>query len=906
MLVSDTVTSPPGYEVLRRIGRGGMGEVFHAVRLAAGGFRKDVALKRLSVDQAVDGKAVQRFLQEARVSARLEHPHLVRVHDLVEHGGVHFMVMELLRGKTLLELARWLQARGEPVPWQPFVGAAIEALDGLAYAHALADEHGRPLGLVHRDLTPRNLFVCEDGVVKVLDFGIVKLQQGASAYTTAGNLAGTIEFLSPELARAGAVDARSDLYQLGASLLFCLTGSSPHGEGSALELLNRALSGTPQRLDALRPDLPRDVVDVVMKALEPDPAARFSDAKAMQAALRVVLATSSGARSLRSLVQECLGANPDAGPAPLPIVAAERQTTPLRAPEPEASLAPTVGSPQRVSRRSALTTAAVAALAAGAGVFGGRLLRGPAPLPPRWQRRTFRRGSVHQARFAPDSRGFIVSATWGDDAPNLWLSTPDSPEARELGAPGQELLSVSKTGALALLDDVQPLYGFARKGTLSRAALAGGAPRAELEGVQAADFAPDGSLLVLRWEDDVSKLELPAGTVLAQTSSGWFSEPRVSPAGDRIAVLEHDGRYDDRGRLVVFDRAGKRQWSSEEFLTAKGLAWAPSGRAVWLTASRDDNTRALWSLAEGREPRLVTRAPVTLTLVDVDGQGRALVARETSDLSVSFARDGVVERDLAWFDASFAMGLSDDASLALINEGGGDATAGDYGAYLRSTDGKPPVRLASGHAAALSPDGRQALVIASTWNQVVLVPAGAGTSTVLLERPGIHAAAFSGDGRLVLVAAHDAGHQRLMTMPASGGAPTTLELPGLEWRVPSSPLSPDGRQVVLTDAATEVLRLVDAGVVADLPGTRAGDAMIRFSGDGANVFVTRYDELPTPVFRLSLATGARERLFSLAPQDVTGVARIFPIVLSPDGRVAAFGWRRALSVLYLVEGLAPE
>ena len=82
--------------------------------------------------------------------------------------------------------------------------------------------------------------------------------------------------------------------------------------------------------------------------------------------------------------------------------------------------------------------------------------------------------------------------------------------------------------------------------------------------------------------------------------------------------------------------------------------------------------------------------------------------------------------------------------------------------------------------------------------------------------------------------------------------------------------------------------------------------MVRFSGDGASVFVARYDELPTPVFRLTLASGARERLFSLSPQDATGVARVFPVVLSPDGRVAAFGWRRALSVLYLVEGLTPE
>lgn len=912
-LVSDDVSSPPGYEVLRRIGRGGMGEVFHAVRLAAGGFRKDVALKRLTVDQAVDGKAVQRFLQEARVSARLEHRHLVRVHDLIEHGGVHYMAMELLRGKTLLELARWLHASGQQVPWPPLFDAAVQALDGLAYAHALADEHGRPLGLVHRDLTPRNVFVCEDGVVKVLDFGIVKLHQGASAYTTAGNVAGTFEFLSPEQARAGALDARSDLYQLGASLYFCLTGASPHGEGSPIELLNRALQGATRPLSELRPELPAPVVDVVMTALAQEPAGRYADAKAMQGALRDVLATAPAGRSLHVLVRDCLAADgaspplsatPQGGPTPKGALALGPPTRPL-APVADVTLPPTLASPTRVSRRRAVTAAGAVLVAVG-GYLGGRLAGGPTVPPPRWQRRTFRRGAVHEARFAPDSRGFLVSATWGDEAPNVWLSTPDSPEVRELGVPGQELLSIGKNGALALLDDAQPLYGFARRGTLTRTALAGGAPRAELEGVQAADFAPDGTLLVLRWVDDVARLEFPAGTLLAQTSSGWFSEPRVSPTGDRVAVLEHDGRYDDRGRLVVFDRSGERRWASGEFLTAKGVAWAPSGRSVWATASRDDNTRALWSLSAGREPTLLARTPATLTILDVDTRGRALVARETSDLTVTFARDGVGQRDLSWFDASFAMGLSDDATVALINEGGGDATAAEYGAYLRPTDGSPPVRLAAGHAAALSPDGKQALVIASTWDRLLLVPTGAGTSRELLQRGGLHAAAFAPDQRTVLAAFHEAGHQKLVRVPVEGGVPITIDAKGLEWRAPSSPMSNDG-SLVLIDPGADELRLMDArGEVRPLPGAKAGDSMLRFSGDGASVFVARHDELPCPVIRLTLATGARERLFSLAPPDLTGVARVFPIVLSPDGRAAAFGWRRALSVLYLVEGLPTE
>jgi serine/threonine-protein kinase len=165
----------PGYRVVRRIGRGGMGEVFQAVRLGPGGFRRPVALKQLALDASVSARAVQRFYREARISAQLDHPNIVRVHDLVVDGQRHFMVMDLLAG---LNLGDVLERLPQPAPWWLPLAVADQVLDALAYAHALRGEDGRPLGFIHRDLTPRNVFLCDSGTVKVLDFGIAKLREG--------------------------------------------------------------------------------------------------------------------------------------------------------------------------------------------------------------------------------------------------------------------------------------------------------------------------------------------------------------------------------------------------------------------------------------------------------------------------------------------------------------------------------------------------------------------------------------------------------------------------------------------------------------------------------------------------------------------------------------------------------
>ena len=273
----------PGFELVRRLGRGGMGEVFEAVRLGSGGFRKPVALKTLN--PGIEPKSLERFLHECRITAQLEHPNIVRVYDLLTLAQRHFLVMELLRGRVLSAL----QETKGGTDWFA-LSVADQVLDGLSYAHEFCDEQGLPLGLVHRDLTPRNLFVCDSGTVKILDFGLARMKNAAAlALTQEGMVAGTPAYLSPEQANGLAVDVRTDVYQLGATIYDLLTGHPPHGDGYLHEQLAHARSGRFTPIRELRPEVPAGVAALVEKALSASPDDRFPSARAMREAVQLEL-----------------------------------------------------------------------------------------------------------------------------------------------------------------------------------------------------------------------------------------------------------------------------------------------------------------------------------------------------------------------------------------------------------------------------------------------------------------------------------------------------------------------------------------------------------------------------------------------------------------------------------------
>jgi len=278
------------YRIVAKLGAGGMGEVYRArdTRL-----ERDVALKFVPAQSAKAPQALERFQREARAVSALSHPNICTLHDIGEHEGQPFLVMELLEGQSLKERL----AQG-PLPQGELLELAIEITGALEAAHSK--------GIVHRDIKPANIFVTGPGggrlgEAKVLDFGLAKLLSeprtaaeaaaggplpaGEETITRLGTAMGTAAYMSPEQARGEAVDARTDLFSLGATLYQLASGRLPFQGDTPARLLDAILNQQPARLRDLNPALPAELERIILKALEKDRAARYQSAAEMRADL---------------------------------------------------------------------------------------------------------------------------------------------------------------------------------------------------------------------------------------------------------------------------------------------------------------------------------------------------------------------------------------------------------------------------------------------------------------------------------------------------------------------------------------------------------------------------------------------------------------------------------------------
>jgi eukaryotic-like serine/threonine-protein kinase len=256
------------YQVVRKLGAGGMANVYLAEDQELG---RGVAIKILNDRHANDEQFVERFRREAKNAAALSHPNIVSIYDRGEAEGTYYIAMEYLDGRTLKEL---IVQRG-PAPVTVSVEYARQVLSALRFAH----RHG----IVHRDIKPHNVLVDAEGRVKVTDFGIARA--GASQMTEAGSIVGTAQYLSPEQARGTDVDQRSDLYSLGVVLYELITGTLPFNGDTPVEIAMKHLSTLPEPPSERRPDVPRDLDLIVMRALAKDPDDRYASAEEMDADL---------------------------------------------------------------------------------------------------------------------------------------------------------------------------------------------------------------------------------------------------------------------------------------------------------------------------------------------------------------------------------------------------------------------------------------------------------------------------------------------------------------------------------------------------------------------------------------------------------------------------------------------
>ncbi|HEX8162348.1 MAG TPA: protein kinase [Pyrinomonadaceae bacterium] len=865
---------PPGtmlgrYEIVSQIGAGGMGEVYRALDTKLG---RDVAVKVLLREFSADAERLRRFEQEAQAAGALNHPNVVSIHDVGALDGAPYVVSELLEGETLrarLDLAA--------LPPRKALDYAAQIARGLAAAHAK--------GIVHRDLKPDNIFVTSDGRVKILDFGLAKLTErfgdAASqsevptrlAHTEPGVVMGTVGYMSPEQLRGQKVDHRTDIFSFGAVLYEMLAGRRAFGGATPADTISAILKEDPPELStasgAVAPALER----VVRHCLEKSPEERFQSARDLSFDLEAL----AGASDI------------DAPAAPRPWQRARsrrkgRRALPLAA--------------------FAASLVAVALVAAASAFWAGR--RAGRTAPPAYRQLTFRRGTVWNARFAPDGQTALYSATWGGNPLEVFSMRIEGVEPRPLGLKGAQLLSISPGGEMAILVNRQYLGQFTSRGTLARVPLDGGTPREVAEDVQDADWSPDGTkLAVVRWHEGGNRLEYPIGKVLYETS-GYLSDLRVSPRGDRVAFMEHSLQWDNRGWVVTVDAGGARKVLAGEWVGQAGLAWSPAGDEVWFTASRTGETLSLYAVTLAGDERLVARAPVHLMLGDIARDGRALISTiDTPSDVYGLPPGGSKEIDLSWLDSTLVQDLSADGR-AFAFEYYGRGSSANYSAYLRGTDGSPAVQLGEGAPLAISPDGKWVLSRLAAPPQLTLLPTGAG-EVRRLERGGVEQFGDAGwfpDGTRIVFNGREPGAQmRCYVQEVGGGAPRAATPAGVSATSPAL-VSPDGRYVVAADEqGRRALYPLGGGGPSPIPNLADRDLIARFSEDGRSLLVYSRGEQPVRINRLDVKTGAKEPLREVAPADPSGILDAPRVFLTPDGKSYVYFMRRLLCDLHLVDGL---
>lgn len=261
------------YEILEAIGSGGMATVYRGRMVGPHGFEKMVAIKILNEESLHDSDVMKMFIDEARLGARLQHPNIVSILDFGESEGKPFIVMEYVDGTSLSTILK----SPHMLDFETASYVCTEVLNGLMYAHSLVDSHGKPLNIVHRDVSPHNILIDRNGGVKLCDFGIAT---GAfrSDRTKTGVIKGKVAYMSPEHAKGEGVDVRSDLYSLGLTLLAMILKHPPFEGKNTEDVRTQSVKGIPpEKIKSL--SCPDNLKTILERALAIDPQLRFQSAK---------------------------------------------------------------------------------------------------------------------------------------------------------------------------------------------------------------------------------------------------------------------------------------------------------------------------------------------------------------------------------------------------------------------------------------------------------------------------------------------------------------------------------------------------------------------------------------------------------------------------------------------------
>jgi eukaryotic-like serine/threonine-protein kinase len=561
------------------------------------------------------------------------------------------------------------------------------------------------------------------------------------------------------------------------------------------------------------------------------------------------------------------------------------------APPSEVQPAPSQASPHRWP----IAAAAVAILLACCGWLV--LLRQPPPVQAVFRQVTFRRITIRSARFGPDGDSVIYEARTGPGDRELYLVNTVSPESRPLGFPRAMLVSVSRSGELALTTP----DGAGGGRNLVRVPINGGAPLTLDRGIFSADWSPDGSkMAVIRSGGSYTILEYPRGRTIFQ-SSGWLTDVRVSPTGQEVALIEHPIRNDDAGDVKLIDGKGVSRTLSAGWASVDGLAWAPAGREVWFTAARSGVIRSLYAVNLSGKLRQVASYPGTLTLFDISRSGRVLVSREQLRMMMAGTLNGdEKETDLSWFDYTHVQDISADGRVILFDETG-EGGGPHHSAYIRRTDARSAVRVGDGFAMAISPDGNWAVTMTdgdqASLNLVPLMP---GQPRVLSGH-GLRydwVRFFPGGKRLLAGASVAGGPMRLFTQALDGGKPEPVNT---NVYLVHPTISQDGNQIAGVDQEHRLVILQATGGEAKVIATNFSPVVLGW-GRQPKSLLAQLNSVSAKLLRVDLDTGRYKPWKEVAPLDATGVSAIWPGVLSEDERTFVYSFQRDLSELFVVDG----
>jgi len=668
-----------------------------------------------------------------------------------------------------------------------------------------------------------------------------------------------VRYMSPEQAAGAVADFRADQFAFGTVLYELATGVAAFQRSTTVDSLSAIIHDDPEPIALHNPRLPAPIKWVVERCMAKDPKDRYA-------------ATRDLAHDLSSL-REHLSEVSMSG----------------------IEIAPRLGGRRRW-RAAVLVGGAVALVALGAGLARWRA----APTSElRFQQVTFRRGGIWSARFAPDGQTIVYGASWNGAPLDLFETRIGSPESRSLGLGRADILSISRSGDLAVLlghtfglllrdphlgltvRDPRMLYG-----TLAQVPLAGGVPRELLEGVLFADWSPDGkSLAVIRDAGRTQRLEYPIGTVIYENEP-WINFPRVSPDGAWIAFRE-------TATLTVVRPPGKPRSLDRD---VDELAWSPSGKEIWYSDFDDTVTELRAITPAGRDRRLAT-FPGDYVLHDVARDGRVLVSRVAENSEVYLLKAGEARpRDLSWLDQADIVAVTATGDAVLFQEAGPRG-----GIYIRSADGSPAKRLGDGLATDLTPDGKFVL------RECELMPVGPGETRKLLpSEPGACERFFDGGRRLYAMGNAEGRGRQLWVRNLDGT--------GLKAVTPEGTfrgfMSPDGRYATaLKGGGGYQIFPVDGGDVHDVVGLLPGEEPVQWSSDSRTLFVLGADDAVGPdiplakVFRLDPWSGKRE-LFREIPQvDPVAGGGVGRVRISADEKTIVYTRYRFPSELYLIEGL---